>query len=115
MMGFHEAVNAFKAALIRHEVAGANGNVSQAARALGLDRNYLCRLIRQFAPDIARPPMTRGMTLKEWQTLAVTMKSEQDVRVDPSRSCCATTLERVVLQGRVVEVCVEGHEREVAA
>ncbi|HKI06178.1 MAG TPA: helix-turn-helix domain-containing protein [Thermoanaerobaculia bacterium] len=42
---FHAAVNEFKKNLIVDAVREAHGNVSAAARALGLQANYLHRLI----------------------------------------------------------------------
>ncbi len=45
---YHEAVLAFKQGLLRSALAQANGNQTQAARALGLQRTYLSRLLKEL-------------------------------------------------------------------
>ena len=72
--GFHGAVSEFKRRLIEATLTQAGGNRTRAARALGLQRTYLLRLIREFqvrvppgptpprgsVPDqAALPPQTR--------------------------------------------------------
>jgi Nif-specific regulatory protein len=50
---FHDAVLAFKRNLLRSALAQANGNQTQAAQALGIQRTYLSRLIRALDIRIA--------------------------------------------------------------
>jgi len=52
--GFHGAVSDFKRRLIEATLAQSGGNRTRAARALGLQRTYLLRLIRDF--EIRIPP-----------------------------------------------------------
>ncbi len=52
--GFHGAVSEFKRRLIEATLCQFGGNRSQAARALGLQRTYLLRLIRDLG--VAAPP-----------------------------------------------------------
>ena len=52
--GFHGAVSEFKRRLIEATLLQFGGNRSQAARALGLQRTYLLRLIRDLG--VAAPP-----------------------------------------------------------
>ena len=47
--GFHGAVTEFKRRLIETTLTDLGGNRTRAARALGLQRTYLLRLIREFA------------------------------------------------------------------
>ncbi|HXA97126.1 MAG TPA: helix-turn-helix domain-containing protein [Candidatus Dormibacteraeota bacterium] len=57
--GFHGAVSDFKRRLIEATLTQAGGNRTRAARALGLQRTYLLRLIREFeirVPPPAIPP-----------------------------------------------------------
>jgi hypothetical protein len=56
---YHDAVCAFKRQLIESTLLGASGNRTHAARALGLQRTYLLRLIRELRVT-APPPPTRG-------------------------------------------------------
>ncbi len=56
--GWHEAIRQFKRALLEQALACANGNRTYAARALGLQRTYLLRLIRDL--DVAAPPAGHG-------------------------------------------------------
>lgn len=53
--GYHDAVREAKAQLILTALARSGGNCAAAARSLGLDRNYLHRLIRnlKLRPEIA--------------------------------------------------------------
>jgi DNA-binding NtrC family response regulator len=46
--GFHGAVTAFKRRLIERTLTELGGNRTRAARALGLQRTYLLRLMREF-------------------------------------------------------------------
>ena len=57
--GFHGAVTEFKRRLIETTLTELGGNRTRAARALGLQRTYLLRLMREFAvhvPAGAVPP-----------------------------------------------------------
>lgn len=45
---FHKAVKNFKRRLIHSALEATQGNRTQAARLLGLQRTYLCRLIREL-------------------------------------------------------------------
>jgi len=47
-MTYHDQVHAFRRALITHTLKSMGGNVSQAARALELQRSYVWRLIREY-------------------------------------------------------------------
>jgi len=47
-LGWHEAVLTFKRQLLARALARAGGNRTRAARALGLQRTYLLRLLRQL-------------------------------------------------------------------
>lgn len=53
-LGFHGAVSEFKRRLIEATLSQFGGNRSQSARALGLQRTYLLRLIRELG--VAAPP-----------------------------------------------------------
>ena len=58
-MGFHGAVTEFKRCLIEATLAQSGGNRTRAAKALGLQRTYLLRLMREFQirmPAAALPP-----------------------------------------------------------
>jgi hypothetical protein len=52
--GFHGAVSEFKRRLIEATLTQLGGNRTQAARALGLQRTYLLRLIREFGVNVPR-------------------------------------------------------------
>ena len=57
--GFHGAVTDFKRRLIETTLTQLGGNRTRTARALGLQRTYLLRLMREFeihVPAAARPP-----------------------------------------------------------
>jgi DNA-binding NtrC family response regulator len=54
-VGYHGAVSEFKRRLLEATLHQASGNRTHAARALGLQRTYLLRLIRQFGVDVPRP------------------------------------------------------------
>lgn len=45
---YHEAVLTFKRELLRSALARANGNQTRAAEALGLQRTYLSRLLKDL-------------------------------------------------------------------
>jgi hypothetical protein len=55
-LGFHGAVSEFKRRLIEATLTQAGGNRTRAARALGLQRTYLLRLMREFEVRIPPPP-----------------------------------------------------------
>ena len=55
-VGFHGAVGDFKRRLIEATLTQAGGNRTRAARALGLQRTYLLRLMREFQVHIPAPP-----------------------------------------------------------
>jgi transcriptional regulator with GAF, ATPase, and Fis domain len=50
---WHEAIRQFKRTLLEQALARANGNRTHAARALGLQRTYLLRLIRDLGIEIS--------------------------------------------------------------
>ena len=52
---WHAAIAAFKRALIERALADAGGNRTRAARALGLQRTYLLRLMREMGPPASMP------------------------------------------------------------
>ena len=56
--GFHGAVSEFKRRLIEATLSQFGGNRSQTARALGLQRTYLLRLIRELG--VTAPPSHPG-------------------------------------------------------
>jgi hypothetical protein len=59
--GFHGAVSQFKRRLLEATLTRLGGNRTRAARALGLQRTYLLRLIREFGIDVpATPGHPRG-------------------------------------------------------
>lgn len=53
-LGYHDAVSDFKRRLIEVTLRQVQGNRTHAARALGLQRTYLLRLIRELG--VAAPP-----------------------------------------------------------
>ena len=55
---WHEAVRRFKRALVEQALAQSHGNRTHAARALGLQRTYLLRLIHDL--DVQAPPARHG-------------------------------------------------------
>ena len=55
-VGFHGAVSDFKRRLIEATLTQLGGNRTRAARALGLQRTYLLRLMREFEVRIPPPP-----------------------------------------------------------
>jgi DNA-binding NtrC family response regulator len=59
---FHGAVYDFKRRLIEATLQQARGNRTHAARALGLQRTYLLRLIRDLGVAAPPPPPRRGAT-----------------------------------------------------
>jgi len=48
VVGFHGAVSEFKRRLIEATLTQSGGNRTRAAKALGLQRTYLLRLMREF-------------------------------------------------------------------
>jgi DNA-binding NtrC family response regulator len=61
-ISFHGAVCDFKRRLIEATLLQAHGNRTHAARALGLQRTYLLRLIRELGVAAPPPPPRRGVT-----------------------------------------------------
>jgi len=57
---YHGAVSEFKRRLIETTLRQAQGNRTHAARALGLQRTYLLRLIRDLGVAAPPPPPRRG-------------------------------------------------------
>ncbi len=58
-LGYHGAVSDFKRRLIEATLHQARGNRTHAARALGLQRTYLLRLIRDLGVAAPPPPPRR--------------------------------------------------------
>jgi DNA-binding NtrC family response regulator len=58
-VGYHGAVSEFKRRLIEAALYQFQGNRSRAARALGLQRTYLLRLMRDLG--VAAPPAAPGV------------------------------------------------------
>jgi DNA-binding NtrC family response regulator len=61
--GFHGAVTEFKRRLIEATLFQLGGNRTRTARALGLQRTYLLRLMREFGVNVPRrdvPPRRAG-------------------------------------------------------
>jgi DNA-binding NtrC family response regulator len=58
--GYHGAVSDFKRRLIEATLHQARGNRTHAARALGLQRTYLLRLIRELGVAAPPPAPRRG-------------------------------------------------------
>jgi hypothetical protein len=54
-VGYHGAVSEFKRRLIEATLCQLGGNRTRAAMALGLQRTYLLRLIREFGVDVPPP------------------------------------------------------------
>jgi DNA-binding NtrC family response regulator len=59
-ISYHGAVCDFKRRLIEATLLRAQGNRTHAARALGLQRTYLLRLIRELGVAAPPPPPRRG-------------------------------------------------------
>jgi DNA-binding NtrC family response regulator len=59
-VSYHGAVCEFKRRLIEATLEQAHGNRTHAARALGLQRTYLLRLIRELGVAAPPPPPRRG-------------------------------------------------------
>jgi DNA-binding NtrC family response regulator len=60
-VGYHGAVSEFKRRLIEATLYQVKGNRTHAARALGLQRTYLLRLIRELAVPAPPPPERRRL------------------------------------------------------
>jgi DNA-binding NtrC family response regulator len=58
-VGYHGAVWEFKKRLIEATLHQVKGNRTHAARALGLQRTYLLRLIRELGVTAPPPPVRR--------------------------------------------------------
>lgn len=56
VLGYHDAVSAFKRQLIEAALQRMRGNRTHAARVLGLQRTYLLRLIRDLGVSAPPPP-----------------------------------------------------------
>lgn len=63
LVGYHGAVCEFKRRLIEATLHQARGNRTHAARALGLQRTYLLRLIRELDVPAPPPPPRRRTAL----------------------------------------------------
>jgi DNA-binding NtrC family response regulator len=61
MLGFHGAVSEFKRHLIEATLNTFEGNRTRTASALGLQRTYLLRLIRDLNVAAPPPPQRRRM------------------------------------------------------
>jgi DNA-binding NtrC family response regulator len=61
VVGFHGAVSEFKRRLIEATLTQMGGNRTRTARALGLQRTYLLRLMREFGITIPPPPSSVAM------------------------------------------------------
>jgi Bacterial regulatory protein, Fis family len=72
--GWHESIRQFKRALLAQALGRANGNRTHAARALGLQRTYLLRLIRDLGVEI--PPAHRRRHARDGAS-EVTMATTQ--------------------------------------
>ena len=59
-LSYHGAVCDFKRRLIEATLHQVRGNRTHAARALGLQRTYLLRLIRELGVAAPPPPSRRG-------------------------------------------------------
>ena len=79
--GFHGAVSEFKRRLIEATLCQFGGNRSQAARALGLQRTYLLRLIRDLG--VAAPP---ALLPGRRPVIAVTPDRESRNQVDTPKA-----------------------------
>jgi DNA-binding NtrC family response regulator len=58
-LGYHGAVSDFKRRLIEATLQQMSGNRTHTARALGLQRTYLLRLIRELGVAAPPPPLRR--------------------------------------------------------
>ena len=56
---YHETVRQFKRRLLAHTLLAYGGNRTHSARALGLQRTYFVRLLRQLKVDAPRPGSRR--------------------------------------------------------
>lgn len=68
VIGYHGAVHEFKRRLIEATLHQVRGNRTHAAKALGLQRTYLLRLIRELEV-VAPPPPTPGRHPAAWPAL----------------------------------------------
>jgi DNA-binding NtrC family response regulator len=64
-VGYHGAVSEFKRRLIEATLHQVRGNRTHAARALGLQRTYLLRLIRELGVAAPPPPPPRRGALDQ--------------------------------------------------
>jgi DNA-binding NtrC family response regulator len=66
--GWHGALRRFKRALVEQTLAQTGGNRTHAARALGLQRTYFLRLLRDL--EVQAPPAARRPTAAPLQHAA---------------------------------------------
>ena len=83
-VGYHGAVSEFKRRLIEATLHQVRGNRTHAARALGLQRTYLLRLIRDLG--VAAPPPPERLVVSGGPDLAPTPPNARSAPGDPSRS-----------------------------
>jgi len=92
--GYHGAVSDFKRRLIEATLHEARGNRTHAARALGLQRTYLLRLIRDLGVA-APPPAARGRVGQrggqEGPPVSPPLYAERDHRVDSAAAAGGRT------------------------
>src|SRR5712664_3850455 len=86
-VGFHGAVSDFKRRLIEATLTLSGGNRTRAARALGLQRTYLLRLMREI--EVHTPPPRGPWRRARGGRAAATAPTAQTVRMEPAagRSC----------------------------
>jgi hypothetical protein len=60
-MTWRAAVAEFKGEFLRATLAGCGHNISRAARALRVNRQYLQRLVKQYCPDVPRLKQRRPL------------------------------------------------------
>jgi regulatory Fis family protein len=92
-LGYHGAVCDFKRRLIEATLHEARGNRTHAARALGLQRTYLLRLIRDLGVA-APPPAARGRAVEqragqEGPPVSPPLHAGRDHRVDSPAASAA--------------------------
>ena len=61
-LGFHERITAFRRQIIEEALRAHGGNRTHAATALGVQRTYLQRLIREFGITVPIPARWRQHT-----------------------------------------------------
>jgi DNA-binding NtrC family response regulator len=68
LKGYQKAVDEFKRRFLTEKLVEHGGNRTRAAKALGMQRTYLMRLIREFGLQIPRPMPTRVKASSEKPT-----------------------------------------------